>query len=82
MAVFGLVGLLQVWISRDIVVRLLGRDSGIKSLLLATFCGTLLIGPAYLVFPLLMEIRKQGGTLGGRRHRIDQLRCKTTDAPY
>ncbi len=60
MAVFGLVGLLQVWISRDIVVRLLGRDSGIKSLLLATFCGTLLIGPAYLVFPLLMEIRKQG----------------------
>ncbi len=60
MAVFGLIGLLQVWISRDVIVRLLGRDSGIKSLLLASFCGTLLIGPAYLVFPLLMEIRKQG----------------------
>ena len=60
LAVFGLIGLLQVWISRDLIVRLLGRDSGIKSLLLASFCGTLLIGPAYLVFPLLMGIRKQG----------------------
>jgi len=60
LAVFGLIGLLQIWISRELIVRLLGRDSGIKSLLLATFCGTLLIGPAYLVFPLLLEIRKRG----------------------
>ncbi len=60
LSVFGLIGLLQVWISRDLIVRLLGRESGLKSLLLATFCGTLLIGPAYLVFPLLMEIRRQG----------------------
>ncbi len=60
LAVFGLIGLLQVWISRDLIVRLLGRDSGMKSLLLATFCGTFLIGPAYLVFPLLLEIRRRG----------------------
>lgn len=59
-AVFGLVGLLQVWISRDLIVRLLGRDGGVKGLLLAAFCGTLLIGPAYIIFPLLMSIQKQG----------------------
>lgn len=59
-AVFGLVGLLQVWISRDLIVRLLGREGGIKGLLLAAFCGTLLIGPAYIIFPLLMSIHKQG----------------------
>lgn len=59
-AVFGLVGLLQVWISRDLIVRLLGREGGIKGLLLAALCGTLLIGPAYIIFPLLMSIHKQG----------------------
>lgn len=59
-AVFGLVGLLQVWISRDLIVRLLGREGGIRGLLLAALCGTLLIGPAYIIFPLLMSIHKQG----------------------
>ncbi len=59
-AVFGLVGLLQVWISRELIVRLLGREGGIKGLLVAALCGTLLIGPAYIIFPLLMSIQKQG----------------------
>lgn len=59
-AVFGLVGLLQVWISRDTIVRLLGQDSGLKGLLIAAFCGTLLIGPAYIIFPLLMSLHRQG----------------------
>ena len=59
-AVFGLVGILQTWISRDLIVRLLGRDSGIKGLLIAALCGTLLIGPAYIIFPLLMSLQRQG----------------------
>ena len=59
-AVFGLVGLLQVWISRDLILRLLGRESGGKGLLLAALCGTLLVGPAYIIFPLLMSLHRQG----------------------
>ena len=59
-AVFCLVGLLQIWISRDLIVRLLGREGGVKSLIIAALCGTLLIGPAYIIFPLLMEIQKRG----------------------
>lgn len=59
-AVMGLVGLVQVWISRDTVARLLGEGSGIKALLIAVACGTLLIGPPYVIFPLLMAIRQQG----------------------
>lgn len=59
-AVFGLVGLLQTWVSRDLIVRLLGQGSGLKGLLIAALCGTLLIGPAYIIFPLLMSIKKQG----------------------
>jgi uncharacterized membrane protein YraQ (UPF0718 family) len=59
-AVFGLVGILQTWISRDLIVGLLGRDSGLKGLLIAVLCGTLLIGPAYIIFPLLMSLQRQG----------------------
>ena len=59
-AVFGLVGLLQTWISRELIVRLLGKEGGLKGLLIAALCGMLLIGPAYIIFPLLMSIKKQG----------------------
>lgn len=59
-SVFGLVGLLQTWISRELIVRLLGREGGVKGLLIAALCGTVLIGPAYIIFPLLMSIQKQG----------------------
>lgn len=59
-AVMGLVGLVQVLISRDAVARLLGKEGGVKALLLAALCGTLLIGPPYVIFPLLMAVRKQG----------------------
>jgi uncharacterized membrane protein YraQ (UPF0718 family) len=59
-AVMGLVGLVQEWISRDAVARLLGRDSGPKALIIALVCGTLLIGPPYIIFPLLMTIRQHG----------------------
>lgn len=59
-AVFGLVGLIQVWLSRDLVARLLGREGGFRALFIAAACGTVLIGPAYIIFPLLMSIRRQG----------------------
>jgi len=59
-AVMGLVGVIQVWISRELVSRLLGREAGIRALLVAAACGTVLIGPAYILFPLLMSIRLQG----------------------
>jgi len=59
-AVMGLVGLVQVWISRDAVARLLGEEGGTRALLIAAVCGTLLIGPPYVIFQLLMTIRQQG----------------------
>jgi len=60
LAVMGLVGLIQVWVSRDLVARLLGREAGVRALLVAALCGTILIGPAYLIFPLLLAIQRQG----------------------
>jgi len=59
-AVFALVGLIQTWIGREMIGRVLGREGGIRGLLLAVGCGVLLIGPAYVVFPLLMSLRRLG----------------------
>ncbi len=59
-AVFGLVGLTQAWISRDRVSQMVGQESGWRGLLLAALCGTILIGPAYIIFPLLMSLHQQG----------------------
>ena len=60
LAVMGLVGLVQVWISREMIAGLLGEEAGPKALLIALLSGTLLIGPPYVIFPLLMAVRRQG----------------------
>lgn len=59
-AVMGLVGLIQAWTSQEKVAQLLGREGGWRGLWLATVCGMVLIGPAYLIFPLLMALHRQG----------------------
>ncbi len=59
-AVFALVGLIQVWIGRDLIASVLGREAGVKGLLIAVGCGAMLIGPPYIIFPLLMGLRKLG----------------------
>jgi len=59
-AVFGLVGLTQAWISRERVSQMVGQESGLSGLLIAVLCGTILIGPAYIIFPLLMSLHQQG----------------------
>ncbi len=59
-AVFALVGLIQVWIGREMIAAVLGREAGFKGLLIAVGCGALLIGPAYVIFPLLMSLRRLG----------------------
>ncbi len=59
-AVFSLVGLIHVWIGRDMIAAVLGREGGVKGLLIAVGCGAMLIGPAYVIFPLLMSLRRLG----------------------
>ncbi len=59
-AVFALVGLIQVWVGRELIARVLGREGGIKGLLIAVGCGAILIGPPYVIFPLLMSLRRLG----------------------
>lgn len=59
-AVMGLVGLIQTLVNPERISRLLGREAGWRALFLAAVCGMVLIGPAYLIFPLLMTLHRQG----------------------
>ena len=59
-AVFALVGLIQIWVGRELIARTLGREGGLKGLLIAVGCGALLVGPPYVIFPLLMSLKRLG----------------------
>lgn len=59
-AVFGLVGLIQSFVGRDLIAKILGRKSGLRGLLVAVGCGAMLVGPPYVIFPLLMSLKRLG----------------------
>ena len=59
-AVMVLMGLFAVWVERDVVVKYLGKGSGMWGLLLAILLGTLPTGPLYVAFPLAAMLLKKG----------------------
>ncbi len=59
-AVFALTGLIKIKLGGNFISSLLGYDSGVKGMLIALACGTLMIGPAYVIFPLLMAVKRLG----------------------
>ena len=64
MAVFVVVGLLQVWVNDEFIMRHLGEDSGVKGLVLGAGFGTVLHGPLIGVFPLLRALLAKGAKTG------------------
>ena len=62
-AVMLLMGLFSVWVSREIVVKYLGKTSGIKGIFLAIFFGALPTGPLYVVFPMAAALREKGASI-------------------
>jgi uncharacterized membrane protein YraQ (UPF0718 family) len=62
-AVMVLMGLFAVFVSREMVVKYLGKSSGIKGFLLAIFFGALPTGPLYVAFPLAAALISKGARL-------------------
>lgn len=60
--VFILMGLMEVWMPKDRIEGLLGRESGIKGALLSFALGTLPTGPLYAAFPLTASLIKKGAS--------------------
>lgn len=62
--VFIFVGLFQVWVREEFILRHLGEDSGIKGLFFGALLGTAIHGPLVAVFPMLKALREKGARLG------------------
>jgi len=57
--IFILIGLLDVWIPKETMIRLMGEGSGIKGILLAFLFGTVAAGPLYAAFPVAIVFMKK-----------------------
>jgi uncharacterized membrane protein YraQ (UPF0718 family) len=60
--IFILLGLLDVWVPREKMIRYMGEDSGPKGTLLAFLLGSFAAGPLYGAFPFAAVLMKKGAS--------------------
>lgn len=58
--IFLLLGLLDVWVPREIMIKYMGDNSGIKGVILAFILGSAAAGPLYAAFPIASVFMKKG----------------------
>ena len=61
--IFILLGLLDVWVERETLIKYLGSGAGIKGALLAFALGSFAAGPLYAAFPIAGILLKKGAKL-------------------
>lgn len=58
--IFLLLGLLDVWVPRELLIRHMGPGSGLRGVLLAILIGSAAAGPLYGAFPVAAVLMKKG----------------------
>ncbi|QVK17666.1 permease [Mycoplasmatota bacterium] len=58
--VFVLLGLLDIWIPRETMIKYMGEESGVKGIVLAFLIGSAAAGPLYGAFPVAAVFMKKG----------------------
>ena len=61
--IFIILGLLDVWVPREKMIRFMGEGSGAKGILLAFFLGSAAAGPLYGAFPVAQVLLKKGASM-------------------
>ncbi|MEL7655740.1 MAG: permease [Bacillota bacterium] len=61
--IFILLGLLDVWVKRETMVKYMGEGSGLIGIILAFFIGSAAAGPLYGAFPVAGVLLKKGSKL-------------------
>ncbi len=59
-AVFASLGLFNVWVDKRKVAEALGERSGFAAIAMASLAGTVIVGPVYVIFPLMKALREHG----------------------
>jgi len=57
-----LMGLFMVWISNDLVLKFMGKTSGLKGMFLSLLLGSLPTGPLYAAFPIAVALKSKGAS--------------------
>lgn len=58
--IFILLGLMDVWVPRETMVKYMGEGSGLKGIILAIIIGSAAAGPLYGAFPVAAVFMKKG----------------------
>lgn len=58
--IFILLGLLDVWVPRELMIKYMGEGSGLKGVLLSILIGSAAAGPLYGAFPVAAVFMKKG----------------------
>ncbi len=61
--IFILLGLLDVWVPREVMIRLTGEKSGVVGIVLSFLLGSFAAGPLYAAFPVAGVMLKKGSKL-------------------
>lgn len=61
--IFILLGIMDVWVPRETMVKLMGERSGIKGPAIAILLGAVAVGPLYGAFPIGAVMVKKGASI-------------------
>ncbi|MGD1821792.1 MAG: permease [Pleomorphochaeta sp.] len=61
--IFILLGLLDVWVDRETMIKYLGKGSKLKGFLIALLLGSVAAGPLYAAFPIALLMVKKRASL-------------------
>ena len=61
--IFVLLGILDVWVDRETMMKYMGRGSGTRGMLLAFILGSAAAGPLYAAFPMAGVMMKKGASM-------------------
>lgn len=61
--IFLLLGLMDVWVPKETIMKFMGKDAGIKGGIFAFVLGSFSSGPLYASFPVAMVFIKKGVSL-------------------
>lgn len=61
--IFILLGLLDIWVKKETMIKYLGDRSGLLGVLIAFFLGSAAAGPLYAAFPIAAVLIKKGSKL-------------------
>lgn len=59
-AIYIIIGLIDVWVPRDTMIKYMGENSGISGVIIALLLGSIAAGPLYVAFPVAAMLIKKG----------------------